>query len=206
MVFKINIGTKEGKTFKLEADAPALDGKELGQTVQGEDVSPDLSGYEFEITGASDKSGFTSMKEVEGFARKKTLLGYGKGMHQRPKGEKKVGSKPGGLRLRKTVRGKVISNELSQINLKLTKEGGKKLTNIFADQVKSDAPKEEPKVEEKPANKESQDTNKKAEPSSSDKVQSDNNSPPEDKTNPDKEPEEKVTEDKVDPDKEPTGN
>jgi len=142
MPFKINIGTKEGKTFKLETDAPGLDGKELGQTIQGEDVSLDLSGYEFEITGASDKSGFTALKEVDGFARSKALLNYGKGMHKRPKGEKKVNKKPNGLRLRKTVRGRILSDEMSQINLKLIKEGTKKLTEIFADQVKSETPAE----------------------------------------------------------------
>jgi len=44
--------------------------------------------------------------------------------------------------LRKTVRGKIISNAIVQINLKPTKEGPKKLSEIFQEQNKSEAPVE----------------------------------------------------------------
>ena len=152
-MFKINIGAKDGKTFKLEAEAPALVEKSLNDKVEGKDVSPDLEGYEFEIMGTSDKSGFTSMKDVEGTGTKKVLLNYGKAMHKKPKGDKKKGTKPKGLRLRKTVRGKVISDVIIQINLKLLKEGEKKLAEIFPEQNK---PKEEAPKEEKPSNVPSQ--------------------------------------------------
>ena len=109
MVFKINIGDKSGKTFKIEVEGQGIVGKELHDKVQGKEISPDLDGYELEITGASDKSGFTIMKEIEGTGRSKVLLNYGKAMHKKPKGEKKKPTKPKGLRLRKTVRGKTIS-------------------------------------------------------------------------------------------------
>jgi small subunit ribosomal protein S6e len=137
MVFKINIATKQGKTFKLETEAQGLIGKELGEKISGQIVSPDLAGYEFEITGASDKSGFTAMQNVEGIGLKKLLLSYEKGMHQKPKGLKKKNAKPNGLRLRKTVRGKVISDAIVQINLKIIKDGNKKLEEIFPDQNKA---------------------------------------------------------------------
>lgn len=145
MVFKINIGTKEGKTYKLEIDPENLDGKALGDIVEGKEISPDLAGYEFEITGASDKSGFASFKEVEGATLKKVLLKYGKGMHKRPKREgkkKQSNATPKGLRLRKTVRGKVISPTVIQVNLKLVKEGGKKLSEIFEKPAEETAPAE----------------------------------------------------------------
>ncbi len=145
MPFKINIGTKQGKTYKLETESEALVGKTLGEVIQGKDVSPSLDGYEFQIMGASDLSGFTAMNEVEGIGLKKVLLSYGKGMHKRPKKEgkkKRSNSTPGGLRLRKTVRGKVISNAIVQINLKPTKEGSKKLSEIFPEQNKAEAPAE----------------------------------------------------------------
>ena len=74
MSFKINISNKQGKTFKLETDAPAIFGKQLHDKINGKDVSPDLDSYELKITGASDKSGFTAMKEVEGIGLKKVLL------------------------------------------------------------------------------------------------------------------------------------
>ena len=143
MVFKINISNKQGKTFKLEAEAPAIVGKQLHDKINGKDVSPDLDGYEFEITGASDKSGFTAVKEVEGVGLKKVLLSYEKGMKKRPRkeGKKKLSNKnPKGLRLRKTVRGKVISDAISQINLKILKQGNKKLSEIFPEQNKSAEP------------------------------------------------------------------
>ena len=145
MPFKINIGTKQGKTYKLETESEALVGKALGEIIKCKDISPSLDGYEFEITGTSDKSGFTSMKDVEGIGLKKMLLGYGKGMRKRPKREgkrKRSNPTPSGLRLRETVRGKIISNAIVQINLKPTKEGPKKLSEIFQEQNKSEAPVE----------------------------------------------------------------
>jgi ribosomal protein S6E (S10) len=134
MVFKINISEKTGKTWKLETDSESLIDKKLNETIKGEDISEDLKGYELEITGASDKSGFTSMKEVEGIGLKRILLTYGKGMKKRPKreGKKKISnSTPKGLRLRKTVRGNTISESTRQINMKVTKEGSKTLTDIY---------------------------------------------------------------------------
>ena len=151
MAFKINISSKDGKTFKLEAEAPGIVGKELHGRFNGKEISPDLDGYELEITGASDKAGFTAMKDVEGVGLKKVLLTYGKGMKKRPRreGKKKVGrNRPKGLRLRKTVRGKAISESIVQINLKVLKEGKKKLAEVFPDQNK--APEPEAKVEEAP--------------------------------------------------------
>jgi len=146
MPFKINIGTKEGKTYKLEIESEELVGKSLGDKISGRDISPNFDGYEFEIKGTSDKSGFTSMKEVEGIGLKKILLNYGKAMHKRSKKEgkrKRSNPTPKGLRLRKTVRGKVISPAITQINLKLIKEGSKKLSEIFPEQSKTENSSEE---------------------------------------------------------------
>ncbi len=148
MPFKINIASKEGNTFKLELETEEIVGKNLHDKIEGKMILPDLEGYEFEITGASDKSGFTAMKDVSGIGKKKVLLTYGKGMKKRPKREgkkKQSNPTPGGLRLRKTVRGHTISPEIIQINLKVLKEGKKKLAEVFPDQNK---PKEEPKAEE----------------------------------------------------------
>lgn len=142
-MFKINVSDKSGKTYKLETEAPALVDKELHSKIQGADVSPDFEGYELEITGASDKSGFTAMKDVEGMGRKRVLLSYGKGMHKKPKGDKKKNSQAKGLRLRKNVRGKVISENISQINMKVLKEGIKKFTEILAPATPEESQAEE---------------------------------------------------------------
>ena len=130
MVFKINLSTKDGKTYKLEAEAPELIGKSLKDTIKGENINADLHGYEMQIMGTSDSSGFTSMEKVEGFMLKRILLTYGKGMHKRPKreGKKKVSNfTPDGLRLRKLVRGKIISENITQINIKVLKLQKRKL-------------------------------------------------------------------------------
>jgi len=148
MPFKINISEKTGKTFHLEVENEELVGKELHDKINGKDILPDLEGYEFEIAGASDNAGFTAMKNVEGIGLKKVLLSYGKAMKKRSRkeGKKKLSTnRPKGLRLRKTVRGKIISPAISQINLKIIKEGNKKLTEVFPDQCK---PKTEQKNEE----------------------------------------------------------
>ena len=91
MVFKINIAEKSGKTYHLEAEAQELLEKSLHDKIDGKDVSNELEGYEFEIAGTSDSSGFTSMENVEGTGLKQLLLTYGKAMHKRPRRE---GKKP----------------------------------------------------------------------------------------------------------------
>ncbi|HLD38158.1 MAG TPA: S6e family ribosomal protein [Candidatus Nanoarchaeia archaeon] len=150
MVFKINIGTKTGKTYKFETEAKSVEGKELHQKILGKELGlnqelKNLEDYEFEITGASDRSGFTALESVPGTGLKGVLLSYEKGMKKRSRreGKKKRSSyTPKGLRLRKTVRGKVISSEIVQINLKIIKEGKKPLNEIFVSQIKEEIKKE----------------------------------------------------------------
>src|SRR3989338_6586802 len=95
MVFKINIGTKTGKTYKFEAEAKSVEGKELHQKILGKDLDlaselKSLEDYEFEITGASDKSGFTALESVPGTGLKGVLLSYEKGMKNRSRREGKT--------------------------------------------------------------------------------------------------------------------
>jgi small subunit ribosomal protein S6e len=151
MTFKFNISDKGGKAWKLEAEANAMNGKNLGDTIKGEDVSADFAGYEFEITGGSDKSGFPLKKGVEGIGLSRVLLTEGWGMHKKPKGVRKKMNTPKGLRLRKTVRGGEISEVVVQVNMKVLNDGAKKLAEIFADQNKAPEPEvkeEAPKAEE----------------------------------------------------------
>lgn len=134
MSFKLNISDK-GKAWRLQTEAEALVGKNLGDKVEGKDISADLEGYELEITGGSDGAGFPIFKDVEGIGLKGVMFTKGWGMK----------NKKSGLRLRKTVRGKTISPAISQINLKVLKHGKKHLNEIFPDQNKA---KEAPKKEE----------------------------------------------------------
>lgn len=143
MVFKINISDKE-KTYKLELDTEVLVGKKIGEKVEGKEIKKELEGYELEITGTSDKAGFPGFKEIEGSALKKVLLTYGRGMHKKPR---KEGKKPvksvKGLRLKKTVRGNAISKDTVQVNMKVLKQGNKKLEELFG--KKPEEKKEESK-------------------------------------------------------------
>ena len=87
--------------------------------------------------------------DVEGAELRRVLLTKGWGMWKRPRRlGKKVVSTPRGLRLRKTVRGRQLSEKTSQVNLAVIKTGQKKLVDIFPDQNK---PKENKPVEVQPA-------------------------------------------------------
>ena len=134
MPFKLVIGEK-GKAWKIEIQDESLVGKSVGDKVHGKEIKPDFEGYEFEITGGSDSSGFPLYKDAEGIGLKRVLLTKGWGMHDSREG----------VRIRKTVRGKQVAATTSQINLKVLKHGHKKLDEIFPEQNKA---KEEPKKEE----------------------------------------------------------
>ena len=134
MAFKINISDTKGRSWKMECESESLNGKSVGDVLEGKEISADLTGYSFEITGGSDQAGFPLSKDVEGLGLGKLLLKKGWGMRA---------NKPHGLRLRKTVRGKVISPAVSQINLKIAKEGGRKLEEVFPDQNKGKEKKAE---------------------------------------------------------------
>jgi len=143
MAFKINV-SHEGKTYKTEVEGESLVGESIGDKIDGKLISENLAGYEILITGTSDKAGFAGMEKFDGPSLKKALLGYGQGMHQKPKGEKKKGTKPKGLRLRKTVRGKEISLDTVQVNTKVVKEGTKKFADLF-EKPAEEAPAEKKK-------------------------------------------------------------
>ena len=153
--FKLVLSRKDGKSFqKVVKDDQAsvflkksikdkVDGKELG-----------MDGYEFEISGGSDKCGFPMRKGILQTRQKITLegdtIGYS-GKNRNKKGQK-------GLKRKRTVCGERINSKIVQINLKILKEGKEKLGEESAEgkteevkEKKAEVPKEEAKspVEEK---------------------------------------------------------
>jgi len=122
---------KTGKAFgkKVEVTALLLN-KKIGEQVKLDSIG--LEGFEAEITGGSDKQGFPMRKDITGMARKKIFIRGGVGFHPERKGERKKVS----------VRGNIISQETEQVNLKITKQGNKKLEELFGTEKK-----EEPKQE-----------------------------------------------------------
>jgi len=142
MVFKFDLSYK-GKTYHLDAEAESLIGKKIGDKVLGEEIKKELEGAEFVITGASDKAGFPSYSKVEGTGLKRVLLTKGFGLKKKHKKKKTAkGVLVRGIRMRRTVRANTISQEIVQINLKMTKEGPKPLAAMLG---------KEEKKEEKPA-------------------------------------------------------
>ena len=125
MIFKLNISDK-GKAWRVEKEAEFLIGKSVGEKAEGRELGADFMEYELEITGGSDISGFPLSKNLEGIGLGRVLLTKGWGMRDNRRG----------IRIRKTVRGKIISDKTVQINMKVIKEGKKKLEEIFPEQNK----------------------------------------------------------------------
>lgn len=121
--FQVNFNDPEtGKTFKAEiteAKAKSLVGVKIGDTVDGKILG--FAGYEFVITGGSDKDGTPMRPDVHGGARKLVLLSSGPGFKPKRKGERR----------RKRVRGSMITEDIAQLNMKIVKRGKKSLEEIM---------------------------------------------------------------------------
>ncbi|MFW9906557.1 MAG: S6e family ribosomal protein [Candidatus Thorarchaeota archaeon] len=109
--FQLNLADSK-QSYKKEIDDDAMTrhliGKGVGDELEGSFIGFD--GYLFKITGGSDHSGFPMVPGVEGAAPKRILIGH-----------RGVGYKPTrkGKRRRKRVRGRLISEDIYQINLKI---------------------------------------------------------------------------------------
>ena len=118
--FKLVINNpKTGKSYSKAINLNIFDNKKVGEKLQGNSLG--LDGYELEITGGADKTGIPMRKDFESSARKKALLVKGVG----------IKSKRKGMRKRKTIRGSIINSSIKQINLKIIKQGQKKLEEEF---------------------------------------------------------------------------
>ena len=94
-------------------------GKNIGDTIGGDAVG--LAGYTLKLTGGTDKDGFPMRGDLPGPARRKILVAGGVGYH--PKAE--------GVRRRKSVRGREISSDITQINAVIVEYGQKPLEEVF---------------------------------------------------------------------------
>jgi len=114
---------KTGKSHKLElagAKANKLIGKAIGDIVEGELVG--LLDYKLSVSGGSDKDGVAMRYDLPGSGRKRLLLSRGAGYHPKSRG----------VRKRKSIRGREISAETGQVNLKVIEAGSKPLGEIVA--------------------------------------------------------------------------
>ena len=122
--FKVVISDpKTGRAYQKVvsgANANKLIGKQIGDVINGTlvDLPPD---YELQITGGSDKDGFPMRPDLPGTGRRRLLLSGGVGYNPPEKG----------VRKRKTVRSRVISKDIVQINMKVVKHGKTPLEEFF---------------------------------------------------------------------------
>ena len=125
--FKLVISDpKTGKTVqKVVADdhAKGLVGLKLGDTIVGDAIG--FPGYEFFLAGGSDYCGFPMRADVQGQGRKKLLSVSGVGVRRlrRKTLKDKVFQYFPGSKQRKTVCGNTVHENISQLNMKITKMG-----------------------------------------------------------------------------------
>jgi len=131
--FKVIVSDPETGTSKAveleEARAAPLLGRRISEIIDGSII--DQPGHKAQITGGSDKDGFPMRPSVHGGVRRRIVLSGGVGFTPHHEGARK----------RKTIRGNVITDEIVQVNMKITEK---------PKQAK-EAKKTKEKKEEKPA-------------------------------------------------------
>ena len=112
--FKVIVSDPETGTSKIveleEARAAPFIGRKIGESVDGAVV--DLPAHKLRITGGSDRDGVPIRPNVHGGVRRNVILSGGVGFKPNRKGERR----------RKTVRGNILTDEIVQINTKITEK------------------------------------------------------------------------------------
>jgi len=95
--------------------------KRISHEVEGEALGDDFKGYVFKISGGNDKEGFAMKQGVLTQSRVRLLLAKGHSLYRpRKRGERK----------RKSVRGCIVSGELSVLNLVVVKKGDAEIPGL----------------------------------------------------------------------------
>ncbi len=142
---------KIGKTNQMEITNDVvhyLINKKIGEIIDGSLLG--LTGFKLKITGGSDKSAFPMNKSIDSAIKTRILKRSGKEYE------------------RKNVRGKIISNEIEQINTVIVEYGSKPASELFKieeeqehKEKESRQEKQEPVHEKENKNKEAQKSNDK---------------------------------------------
>jgi len=147
--FKLCISDpKTGKTYQKEVkddQASPFIGLKIDEAINGEVIG--ATGFELKITGGSDYCGFPMRHGILGIRKRVSILG---GVGFKGKGRNK--KRRIGMKKRKTICGHKINEQITQINLVVTKAGAKDLGAALGVEGKGEA-KEAPKADAKPAEK-----------------------------------------------------
>jgi len=128
---KLNISypvTGGQKMIEIEDEKKlrALYDKRISHEVEGENIGDEFKGYIFRISGGNDKQGFPMLQGV--LTSQRVRLLFSKGMpcfRPRKRGERK----------RKSVRGCIVSGDLSVLSLVIVKKGDADIPGL-TDEVK----------------------------------------------------------------------
>lgn len=150
--FKVVVNdTKNGKSYQVQVSghhANSLIGKKIGDEVDGIFIS--LPGYKLQITGGTDKDGFTMRADLPGMGRRRVLLSESIGFNPTEQG----------MRKKKSIRGNTVSQDIVQINMKVTKFSSRPIDSLIKatdkgesdskeknEEIKEEEPKDLPKQE-----------------------------------------------------------
>ena len=123
---------KTGKAYNKKTEEDVFLNKRVGEEVDLGVVG--LAGFKAKISGGSDKQGFPMKSSIEGQIRRKILVKGGVGVNLKEKG--KI--------VRKNMRGNTVGKDIVQLNLVITKQGDKPISDF----IKSvEAKKEEKETE-----------------------------------------------------------
>jgi len=130
---KLHIGfpvTNQNKSISIDDESKirVFYEKRIGQEVEADSCGDEFKGYVFKITGGSDNAGFPMKQGVLTNSRVRLLVPRGQIGFQRWRGRR-------GERRRKSIRGCIVSNDISVLNLVVVKKGEKDIEGL------TDAPK-----------------------------------------------------------------
>jgi small subunit ribosomal protein S6e len=110
--FKVIVSDPQSGASKVveleEARASPFIGRKVGETLDGTVV--DMPAHKIQLLGGSDKDGVPMNGFVHGGVRRAVVLSGGAGFKPTKKGQRK----------RKTVRGNIVTDEIVQLNVKIT--------------------------------------------------------------------------------------
>ncbi|MFH1240551.1 MAG: 30S ribosomal protein S6e [Candidatus Diapherotrites archaeon] len=142
---------KTGKAYSKKTETPVFIGSKVGDEVSLDVVG--LSGYKVKILGGSDKQGFPMKPTLPGTGRKRALLSKGTGFNPTSKGQRK----------RISVRGNEINENISQLNVIITKMGDADIDMLLGKKEEKAEAGTEEKTEDKAEKKEDAKPEKKKE-------------------------------------------
>ena len=99
--------------------------KKIGDEIDGSVISDVFEGYKFKITGGFDKDGFAMKNGILAQGKKKVLLTKGCSLFRFRKGYHRTG-----IRVRRLVRGCIISNDIKNLHLKIIQKGPKPIAGL----------------------------------------------------------------------------